>query len=95
MADPFLRRRTLVVTDWVAWRVFLTRWGISVASLASGVATLVVFRRGLPHVGWIVGFPVPHELLLALPYVLTLVALFTFVGRASAPAAIGRAYVRE
>ncbi len=35
---------------------WLGRWGISVASLAMGFATLFVFRRGLPHVGWIVGY---------------------------------------
>lgn len=44
--------------DGGAWRGFLTRWGISVASLASGLATLLVFRRGVPHVGWIVGYMV-------------------------------------
>jgi Protein of unknown function (DUF2914)/Family of unknown function (DUF5924) len=36
-----------------AW---LWRWGVSVASLAGGVLTLFVFRRGLPHVGWIIGY---------------------------------------
>ena len=35
---------------------WLRRWGISLASLALGLATLLVFRRGLPHVGWIVGY---------------------------------------
>jgi hypothetical protein len=35
---------------------WLRRWGISIASLALGFATLFVFRRGLPHVGWIVGY---------------------------------------
>ena len=35
---------------------WLRRWGISIASLALGVAILFVFRRGLPHVGWIVGY---------------------------------------
>jgi len=35
---------------------FLRRWGISLASLAGGLATLFVFRRGLPHVGWIIGY---------------------------------------
>jgi len=34
---------------------WLRRWGISIASLLLGLATLLVFRRGLPHVGWIVG----------------------------------------
>lgn len=32
------------------------RWGISVASLVAGLATLLVFRRGLPHAHWIVGY---------------------------------------
>jgi hypothetical protein len=40
-------KRTL---DW------LRRWGISFASLLSGLATLFVFRRELPHVRWIVGY---------------------------------------
>lgn len=32
------------------------RWGVSVGSLLSGLAILFVFRRGLPHVGWVVGY---------------------------------------
>ena len=32
------------------------RWGISTASLVAGLATLLVFRRGLPHAHWIVGY---------------------------------------
>ncbi len=35
---------------------WLRRWGISVGSLAGGVLTLFVFRRGLPHVAWIIGY---------------------------------------
>jgi hypothetical protein len=31
-------------------------WGVSVASLVGGLLTLFVFRRGVPHVGWIVGY---------------------------------------
>jgi uncharacterized protein DUF5924/DUF2914 family protein len=42
MAIPFLR--------WVK------RWGVSIFSLGLGLAALFVFRRGLPHVGWIVGY---------------------------------------
>ncbi|MGH7335199.1 MAG: DUF5924 family protein [Candidatus Rokuibacteriota bacterium] len=34
----------------------LRRWGISLASLLAGLLTLLVFRRGLPHLGWIVGY---------------------------------------
>jgi hypothetical protein len=37
----------------VGW---LGGWPISIVSLALGVAALLVFRRGLPHVGWIVGY---------------------------------------
>ena len=45
---------------------------MSLASLASGVVTLVVFRRGVPHVGWIVG------------YVVVLWLLFLVLGQARA-----------
>ncbi|MGH7385645.1 MAG: DUF5924 family protein [Candidatus Rokuibacteriota bacterium] len=37
----------------VGW---LGGWPISIVSLVLGVAVLFVFRRGLPHVGWIVGY---------------------------------------
>ena len=37
----------------VGW---LGGWPISIVSLALGLAALFVFRRGLPHVGWIVGY---------------------------------------
>src|SRR5881397_3639383 len=37
----------------LAW---LSRWGVSLASLGGGLLTLLVFRRGLPNVGWIVGY---------------------------------------
>jgi hypothetical protein len=35
---------------------WLRRWGISFASLAGGLLTLFVFRRGLPNVAWIIGY---------------------------------------
>ncbi len=35
---------------------WVRRWGVSIVSLAMGLATLFVFRRGLPHLGWIVGY---------------------------------------
>jgi hypothetical protein len=41
------------------------RWGVSLGSLASGVLVLFVFRRGLPHVGWIVGYAAGLGLLFA------------------------------
>ena len=37
----------------VAW---FAEWGVSLASLTGGAFTLFVFRRGLPHVAWIVGY---------------------------------------
>lgn len=35
---------------------WVLKWGVSVASLASGLVTLLVFRRGLPGVAWLVGY---------------------------------------
>ena len=43
----------------------LRRWGISLASLTSGFVTLVIFRRGVPRVGWIIGYVVVLWLLFA------------------------------
>jgi hypothetical protein len=64
-ADPFVRRRAVGLADGRAWRSFLLRWGVSIASLLSGLTVLLVFRRGLPHVGWIVGYLVVLWLLFA------------------------------
>jgi hypothetical protein len=61
--DPPLRRRAFASGH--AAGAFVRRWGISLASLAFGFATLVVFRRGVPHVGWIVGYVVVLWLLFA------------------------------
>ena len=48
-----LRRRA--VDRWPRLR-WVETWGVSVGSLALGISTLFVFRRGLPHVGYIVGY---------------------------------------
>ena len=56
--------------SWLAW---LRRWGISICSLGLGSAALFVFRRGLPNVGWIVG------------YLLILWLLFAFVTEVRQP----------
>src|SRR5260370_26896916 len=45
---------------------WLRRWGISFASPAGGIAPLFVFRRGLPHVAWIIGYLLLLWLLFAL-----------------------------
>lgn len=47
------RLRLLACHPALGW---VRRWGLSVWSLALGCLTLVVFRRGLPHVGWIIGY---------------------------------------
>jgi hypothetical protein len=56
-ADAVATQRT-----WLGW---IERWGISLCSLGLGLATLLVFRRGLPHVGWIVGYLLLLVLLVA------------------------------
>lgn len=58
------------------------------ACLAFGFADAIALRSQ------IVMPDIPHELLFALPYVLALVALATFVGRASGPASVGKPFER-
>ena len=53
-------RRSLPSTPLLAW---IRRWGISVASFVGGCLTLFVFRRGLPHFGWVFGYLVLTGLL--------------------------------
>jgi hypothetical protein len=48
-----LRSATAPRLPLVGW---LGGWPISIFSLVLGLAVLLVFRRGLPHVGWIVGY---------------------------------------
>jgi simple sugar transport system permease protein len=66
------------------WRV----WPGVLACLLFGLADAVQLRLQIADT------MLPPDLLLALPYLLALVALATFVGRASAPAAVGRPFVR-
>lgn len=47
------------------WLTWIKRWGVSLCSLSLGLATLLVFRRGLPQVGWIVGYLLLLVLLVA------------------------------
>lgn len=60
------RARRLIASH--RWLERLVPWGVSIVSLALGLATLFVFRRGLPHVSWVVGY------LLLLWLVLTVLA---------------------
>jgi ABC-type uncharacterized transport system permease subunit len=66
------------------WRV----WPGVLVCVLFGLADAVQLRLQ------IVDAHLPPDLLMALPYLLALVALATFVGRASAPAAVGRPFAR-
>jgi simple sugar transport system permease protein len=67
--------------------VVLGRWhpvGVAVAALIFGAASAVQY---LLQAG---GLDVPYQLFLALPYVLTLLALAGVAGRTRAPAALAK-----
>ncbi|MDR6224242.1 ABC transporter permease [Desmospora profundinema] len=61
---------------------------------AFGAATFFGFAVSLALIGQLIGLTayVPSEVLSMLPYILTILALAGFVGRAEAPAAIGKPY---
>lgn len=59
-----------------------------------GACLLFGFADALQLVLQAKGIPIPSDLLMSIPYVFTLVALAGFVGRAVAPAAIGRPYCK-
>ncbi len=72
--------------------VIIARWSPAKALLAAllfGGAEAFAFRVQA------VNSSIPYELMLALPYVITLLVYAGVVGRTVAPAALGRAYVRE
>jgi ABC-type uncharacterized transport system permease subunit len=67
--------------------VALGRWhpvGVGIAALLFGAASALQFL--FQAMGW----AIPYQLFLALPYVLTLLALAGAAGRSAAPAALGR-----
>ena len=69
--------------------VVLGRWhpvGAAVAALLFGVLT------ALHYLFQALGFAVPYQLFLMLPYLLTLLALAGFRGRAIAPASLGKGW---
>jgi general nucleoside transport system permease protein len=66
------------------------RWnpiGAAAAALLFGFAQAITFRG--------IGIDVPTEFLQMIPYVLTILVLAGFGGRAVAPAAIGKPYRKE
>jgi simple sugar transport system permease protein len=64
-------------------------WGIVSAALLFGLATALQFHFQA------LGLDVPYQFFLALPYVLTLLVLAGYAGRAQPPAGLGQPYVRE
>ncbi len=60
LCSEWLRR------SWPRRLQHLVPWGVSIGSLGLGLATLFVFRRGLPHVSWIVGYLLLVSLLLTM-----------------------------
>jgi general nucleoside transport system permease protein len=77
----FIALATVIVARWSPGWVFP-------AALLFGGAEAVAFRAQATSAS------IPYELLLALPYVLTLIVYAGAVGRAAAPAALGRPYSR-
>ncbi|GAA1705644.1 ABC transporter permease [Microbacterium sediminicola] len=66
------------------WRV----WPAVAACVVFGFADAIALRSQ------IVSPDIPHNLLQAMPYILALVALATFVGKGTAPAAVGKEFAR-
>lgn len=79
---------------WIAVAlVIFANWRPGVAFAGAflfGLATALQFRIQALSIE-----SLPYELLLMLPYVLTLLALLLHFGRSQAPAALGRPYVKE
>lgn len=62
---------------------------------AAAAALLFGFTAALQSVLGIVGSPMPSEFLLMLPYVVTVFAVAGLVGEGRAPAAAGKAYIKQ
>jgi simple sugar transport system permease protein len=78
----FIALAIVVFGGWNPWRVAL-------ASLLFGAADALQLRLQVSGVG------LPNELLLGLPYLLTIVVVVLVAGRAGYPSAINRAYLRR
>jgi hypothetical protein len=53
---PDVTRSWPLLEIWRAELGWIKRWGVSIVSFVGGCLTLLVFRRGLPGVGWIIGY---------------------------------------
>jgi simple sugar transport system permease protein len=83
----FIALAALILANWRPWPVLAT-------CLLFGLLDAVAIRlQGVPVPGLGVAFPV--QAVQALPYLLTVILLAGFVGRAAAPKALGVPYVKE
>ncbi|WAC65237.1 ABC transporter permease [Agrococcus sp. SL85] len=62
---------------------------------AAAAALLFGFASALQQTLGAIGSPVPSEFMLMLPYVITILAVAGFIGQSRAPAASGKAYVKQ
>jgi len=83
----FIALAALILANWKPWPVLWT-------CLLFGLLDAVAIRlQGVPVPG--LGVPFPVQAVQALPYILTVILLAGFVGRAVAPRAVGIPYVKE
>ncbi len=75
----FIALAVVIVGRWTAW-------GILLAALFFGLASSLQFQFQA------LGLAVPYQFFLMLPYVMTLVVLAGYAGRAKPPAALGQGY---
>jgi simple sugar transport system permease protein len=75
----------LVIVVFGGWQP----WRVAFASLLFGGAEALQLRLQA------LGTPVPNALLLAVPYLLTIVVIAVFAGKAASPAAINQPYLRR
>jgi general nucleoside transport system permease protein len=78
----FIALAVVIIARWSPMRAIL-------AALLFGGAEALAFRVQA------VNASIPYEIMLALPYIVTLLVYAGVVGRTTPPAALGRAYVRE
>jgi simple sugar transport system permease protein len=62
---------------------------------AFGAALLFGLADGIQMTAQAQGIPIPNDFLLMLPYIITMVALSGFIGRATPPGAIGKPYEKH
>ncbi|MBN1668647.1 MAG: ABC transporter permease [Anaerolineales bacterium] len=78
----FIVLAVVIVGKWVPWRAML-------AALLFGALEAIALRSQA------LAFKLPYELLLALPYLVTLLVYAGLVGQARSPEALGKAFVRD